>query len=213
MARKTKEEAQETYTALLDAAENVFREKGVTNTTLTDVAVAAGMTRGAIYWHFKDKIDLFKAMCDRAFMPMEALLNEVAAGPGNDPLQSLRQMALHMLNLVATDTRQRAVFDILFHHCEKNSALEFFVQDQEKRAECLDRVTLIFQAAVNQGQLPPDTDIWLAMHAHHAYLMGLISQWLESPEDYDLALHAETMVDIFLAGLKAKPPLKRSTEN
>ncbi|MFZ6647020.1 TetR family transcriptional regulator [Undibacterium sp. TJN25] len=207
MVRKTKEEAQETYTALLDAAENVFREKGVTNTTLTDVAVAAGMTRGAIYWHFKDKIDLFKAMCDRAFMPMEALLNEVAAGPGDDPLESLRQMALHMLNLVATDTRQRAVFDILFHHCEKNSALEFFIQENEKRSECLDQVTLIFQEAINKGQLPPETDVWLAMHAYHGYLMGLIHQWLESPEDYDLALHAEAMVDIFLAGLRARPPL------
>lgn len=210
MARKTKEEAQETYTALLDAAENVFREKGVTNTTLTDVAVAAGMTRGAIYWHFKDKIDLFKAMCDRAFMPMEALLNEVAAGPGEDPLASLRQMAVHMLHLVATDTRQRTVFDILFHHCEKNSALEFFIQDRERRAECLDQVVLIFQEAIARGQLPPETDVRLAMHAHHAYLIGLIHQWLESPEDYDLGLHAETMMDIFMAGLQARPPLKKN---
>lgn len=212
MVRKTKEEAQETYTALLDAAEQVFREKGVTNTTLTDVAVAAGMTRGAIYWHFKDKIDLFKAMCDRAFLPVEAIMNEIAAGPGSNPLESLRQMSIHMLNLAATDTRQRAVFDILFHRCEKNSVLELYIQDREKRDECQDQIVQIFQEAVNKGQLPPDTDTWLAMHAHRSYLMGLISQWLEAPEDYDLALHAETMIDIFQAGLQAKPPLRKSPQ-
>jgi TetR/AcrR family acrAB operon transcriptional repressor len=49
MARRTKEEAQATRTQLLDTAEVVFREKGVSRTTLTDIASAAGVTRGAIY--------------------------------------------------------------------------------------------------------------------------------------------------------------------
>lgn len=206
MARKTKEEAQETYNALLDAAERVFQEKGVTNTTLTDVASAAGMTRGAIYWHFKDKTALFKAMCDRAFLPMEALLNEVAAGPGQHPMMALRQMAVHMLHMISTDTRQRTVFDILFHRCEKNQQMDFFTAEQEKRAECLEQIAAIFQEAVRMGQLPPDTDTWLAMQAYHSYLMGLIHEWLMYSNDYDLGLHAETMVDIFIAGLQARPP-------
>jgi TetR/AcrR family acrAB operon transcriptional repressor len=195
----------------LDAAERVFREKGVTTTTLTDVANAAGMTRGAIYWHFKDKADLFKAMCDRAFLPMEALLNEVAAGPGNDPLGAIRQMAVHMLHMVSKDSRQRAVFDILFHRTEKNAQMDFFSTEQEKRDECLNQMVGIFQAAVQAGQLPPDTDTWLCMQAYHAYLMGLIREWLEFVDAYDLGLHAETMLDIFMAGIQARPPRKRST--
>src|SRR5450830_799065 len=119
MVRKTKEETLETYASLLDAAEQVFSQKGVTNTTLNDVAIAAGMTRGAIYWHFKDKNALLQAMCDRAFLPMEALLNEILETPDKDPIVALKQLDIHFLQIVSGDQRQRRVFDIIFHRCEK----------------------------------------------------------------------------------------------
>ncbi|WP_428719153.1 TetR family transcriptional regulator [Undibacterium curvum] len=211
MARKTKEEALETYAALLDAAEEVFASKGVTNTTLNDVASAAGMTRGAIYWHFKDKNALFQAMCDRAFLPMESLLNEISAAPDRDPIAALRQLNIHFLRQVASDLRQRKVFDIIMHRCEKNSDLPFFVDEREKRDECLAKVQGIIQNAVNQGQLPAQTDTWIAMQANHGFLIGLLREWLEDTRAYNMNEHAEAMVDMFLAGLIARPPLKKTS--
>ena len=71
MARRTKEEAQETRGRILDAAESVFHEKGVAHSSLAEIAQVAGVTRGAIYWHFKDKADLFEAMMDRVTLPLE----------------------------------------------------------------------------------------------------------------------------------------------
>lgn len=65
MVRKTKEEAAETRSRLLDTAEEVFLREGVTRTSLQRIAEAAGLTRGAIYWHFQDKADLFNAMMER----------------------------------------------------------------------------------------------------------------------------------------------------
>ena len=65
MARRTKEDAEATRNALLDAAERVFYDKGVSRASLDDIAREAGTTRGAIYWHFKDKADLFNAMMER----------------------------------------------------------------------------------------------------------------------------------------------------
>ncbi|MDO8650909.1 MAG: TetR family transcriptional regulator [Undibacterium sp.] len=209
MARKTKEDAQETYIALLDAAEQVFSEKGVTRTTLNDVATAAGMTRGAIYWHFKDKTALFQAMCDRAFLPMDALLNEIACTPDKDPIAALRQMSVHLLKQVACDQRQRKVFDIIFHRCEKTDEMAFFALEQEKRSECLSRMEAILQEAVAQGKLPTATDTWIAMRAIHSYLIGLIHEWLIDTKGYHLETHAEDMIDMFLAGLLARPPLKK----
>ena len=72
MVRRTKEEALETRDRILDTAEQVFSERGVARTSLADIADAAGVTRGAIYWHFKNKGDLFSAMLDRVALPMEA---------------------------------------------------------------------------------------------------------------------------------------------
>ena len=61
MARRTKEDAEATRNKLLDAAAEVFFAKGVAGASLSEVAQAAGLTRGAIYWHLKDKVDLFDA--------------------------------------------------------------------------------------------------------------------------------------------------------
>lgn len=208
MVRKIKGESQATYDALLDAAEKEFLEKGVTRTTLNDVASAAGVTRGAIYWHFKDKGALFQAMCDRVFLPMQALLHEVSAAPSSDPIASLRHLMLHMLMQVSGDVRQRNVFDIMFHRCEKNEEMTFLVHEREKRGECLARLELLLREAVSQKILPEATDTAVAVQALNAYLIGLIYEWLTDPSAYDLGEHAGAMLDIFLTGLLAHPPLK-----
>src|SRR3954470_16660398 len=66
MVRRTKEEALATRHSILDAAELLFEKRGVSRTSLQDIAEAAGVTRGAIYWHFQGKEDLFTAMMERA---------------------------------------------------------------------------------------------------------------------------------------------------
>lgn len=213
MVRKAKGESQATYAALLDAAEAAFSAKGVTRTTLNDVAAAAGMTRGAIYWHFKDKGALVQAMCDRVFLPMQTLLNELAALPGNDPLNALRQMMLHMLVQLAGDPRQHAVFDIMFHHCEKNDDMAFFKHEKEKRQQCLSKIDAIVAEAIVQGKLPAQTSRLLAVQAINGYLIGLMYEWLMDPSAYDLARHAPGMIDCFLSGLVAQPPLLQGVDS
>lgn len=56
---------EQTRSLLLDAAEEVFAEKGFTTATLDDIARAAGYTKGAIYKHFATKEELFLAVSDR----------------------------------------------------------------------------------------------------------------------------------------------------
>ena len=61
MARKTEQDKQETYRRLLTSASALFIEKGVATTTLNQIAERAGMTRGAVYWHFENVHTLFRA--------------------------------------------------------------------------------------------------------------------------------------------------------
>ena len=58
MARRTKEEALETRMQIIDAARRVFHAEGVNRSTLDKVAKAAGVTRGAVYWHFSSKQEI-----------------------------------------------------------------------------------------------------------------------------------------------------------
>ncbi len=57
--------SQKTQSALLDAAETLFFEKGVENTSVADVAAKAGCSVGALYHHFRDKKALLYALYDR----------------------------------------------------------------------------------------------------------------------------------------------------
>ncbi|HTS20470.1 MAG TPA: TetR family transcriptional regulator [Casimicrobiaceae bacterium] len=207
MARKTKTEAAITREQLLDAAERVFREQGVTRTSLAEVAAAAGVTRGAVYWHFRDKADLFEAMCERATLPLDALLSESASGPCSDPMAALRELSIAVLNTLAGDPRAQAVFEVIFHKTELTGELASVAGEREQeRCQCLANVERLLQQAVAVGQLPEDTDPGLAARFLHACIAGLMREWVLDKTAYDLAARAPAFVDAIIGGLVAHSP-------
>ena len=62
MAKRTKAEALKTRQELIETAIAQFAQHGVSKTTLNDIADAANVTRGAIYWHFENKTQLFNVV-------------------------------------------------------------------------------------------------------------------------------------------------------
>lgn len=207
MARKTKEDTELTYASLLDAAERVFFEKGVSQTTLSDIAAAAGLTRGAIYWHFKDKAALLHALFESATLPMEAMLTELDDSRAQDPLGALRQMCIHALSQLALSPRQQRIFSIMFHKCEcVGEVADVMEHELECRDECQGRLEGLLQQSLQKGLLPPDTDVFLCMQVIHNFMVGTMHQWLQAPEAYQLGKVAPSLVDMVLAGLIANPP-------
>ena len=62
MVRKTKEDAEQTRLAIMEAALQTFYEKGFSRTTFDEIARRIGLTKGAVYWHFKNKADIIAAI-------------------------------------------------------------------------------------------------------------------------------------------------------
>jgi TetR/AcrR family transcriptional regulator, acrAB operon repressor len=209
MARRTREEALETRERLLDAAEMVFRERGVTRTSLAEVATAAGMTRGAVYWHFKDKADLFRAMCDRATMPLDANFQRAGETAAADPLGTLRELSIGALRNLATHARTQNVFEIIFHKSELVDELaDLATTHRQDRAVCLAQIENIVRAAAAAGQLRADIDAALVTQALHGLIIGVMHEWVLDPAAYDLEAAAPALVDLFIAGVKAHPPCR-----
>jgi TetR/AcrR family acrAB operon transcriptional repressor len=211
MARKTKSEAAITREQLLDAAQRVFCERGVSRTSLAEVAAAAGVTRGAVYWHFKDKADLFEAMCERATLPLDLLLSEAASSPCSDPLEALRELATGVLTALATDARAQAVFEVIFLKTELTGELAPLAGEREtERCQCLSNIGHLVEQAIVIGQLPADTDADLTARYLHGCVGGIMREWVLDKSAYDLAACAPVFVDILMTGVLARPPRRAS---
>jgi TetR/AcrR family acrAB operon transcriptional repressor len=207
MARRTKHEARVTRERLLDAAEAIFCRRGVTRTSLSEVATAAGMTRGAVYWHFKDKADLFRAMCERATLPLDAMFERAGEAALTDPLGTLRALSIGALQSLAGDPRAQKVFEIVFHKSELVDELADLARaHRQERGACLAQIENIMRASAAAGQLPADLDPMLATQGLHALMVGIMHEWVLDPSAYDLRSAAPALIDMFLAGLRHQPP-------
>ena len=210
MVRRTKDEALETRNRILDAAEHVFSERGVSRTSLEDLAQAAGVTRGAIYWHFKDKSDLFAAMVNRVTLPMEAMVARSSDEAVEDPLASLKACAVNCLKRTATDPQCQRVFDVVTHKCEYLGEMQGVMgRISSIQKGCVDRSEQAIRNAIKRGLLPAHVNPRLAAIGLDAMLFGLISNWLANPGYLPLERHAEALIDSYINGLRSGPPPRR----
>lgn len=203
MVRKTKEEAQETRSRILDAAEQIFQRQGVSRTSLADIADEAGVTRGAIYWHFKNKADLYDAMIKRVLDPEEARCNaEIMAG--SDPLRFIRGLAVDFLQRLTRDSRYQRVFEIAWHKCEYVDEMAVI---RDSHLECGRRFIALLEEAMRRAlemdQLPSGACPRQAAVGLIALLDGLVVNWTLEPALFPLAEYAPGLVDTYLAGLRA----------
>lgn len=210
MVRRTKEEAQETRNQILEAAQRAFHERGVARTTLADIAAMAGVTRGAIYWHFSNKADLFQAMLDSLHEPLDALARASENQDELDPLGCMRRLLIQLLQQVELDPKVRRVNEILFHKCEFTDEMgDLRRQRQTAMLECNVRIELSLSNAVNRGQLPENLDTVRAAITLHAFIDGMLAQWLLVPDSFSLHEQAESWVDAGLDMLRLSPALRK----
>lgn len=204
MARRTKDEAEKTRDAILNAAEKVFYKHGVTRTSLQEVAAAAGVTRGAVYWHFKDKRELCEEMLNRVFLPYEDILNRLIESDSKTPLEDLMQSHCESLKLMATDKRRQRVMAILTFRCEYVAEMASMI---ERRRQCKDHMRQtclqLFERAKKLGILAPGYSPAVAATTLMALMSGLIIGWLEGRKNFDLVKSGIPCIENFFRTIKA----------
>ena len=206
MARCTKEEALATRNRLLDAAEHVFAEKGVSRTSLHDIAEAAGVSRGAIYWHFKNKADLFNAMMERTTLPLEDALHQIGDDPELDPLHELQRAILDTMRKIASDERTRRVFEVATLKVEYvDELLAVKARHLQCYVDGVGQMERSLREAALRRATPLRVSLSMAAQGLHALVVGLIHSWLLAPEAFELVGVAEMALGVYLAGLGLVP--------
>lgn len=214
MVRRTKAEAEATRNTLLDAAEHLFQVRGVSRTSLNDIAQAAGTTRGAIYWHFKDKADLFNAMMERVTLPFEETMSCVgkrAALEEGDPLQPMREAIAQALHKTATDEQTRRVFEIATLQVEYSEEMHAVRERHlQVRNQCVQQTADILRAAVKKTGTTLPIPLGSAAIGLHVVIDGLIQNWLLDPGAFDLEVCGARVVNTYLQGLGFPPKPQRT---
>ena len=214
MARKTKEEALATRQHILDVALRLFSQQGVSSTSLAEIAKAAGVTRGAIYWHFKDKSDLFNEIWALSESSIGDLEIEYRAKFPGDPLSVLREILVYVLEATVIEERRRLMMEIIFHKCEFVG--EMAVVQQAQRNLCLesyDRIEQTLKDCMDAKLLPANLLTRRAAILMRGYISGIMENWLFAPQSFDLKTEARDFVAILLEMCSFCPTLHNSAEN
>ncbi len=200
--RRTKEEAAVTRTTVLKAALSVFSAKGYAAATLDDVASAAKVTRGAIYWHFKGKADLYNTLTGE-LSARGANLVQQAVAEGGTFLDILRRVFVSQCALIEDDKEARAVMELALFKTGLDPELQAGRKKQlEAGNALLEGITQTMRQGIALGVLRNDIDPADMARAFIAFENGAIQLWLASPKSFSLKNSAESFADILIKGLQ-----------
>ena len=201
--RRTKEEAEQTRQLILATSLNLFAEQGVSSTSLLQIAKQAGLSRGALYWHFKDKWDIFDALWVQVAGPLTEISAASRSSETTDPLGSFERMiALLFVKLTEDATFRQVVSMLLIEHGvmsqqkTQSRMQEWHDTFQQRRIKTLTR-------AIECQQLPGDFDVQLGARYLHASIDAVIVHWLTHPDYFDLKAKASHFARAIIAGVKA----------
>lgn len=187
MVRKCKEDVETTLGLLLDAAEDVFSRRGYAQATFQEIADRASLTRGAIYWHFKDKDALLDAVLHRAPLPWDELPGHFNCLSQAPTVAQLSRALGDGLQQIVSDPRLHRITLILLHRTE--------LVDENYLVYCrltriLNRIKTYVTAALNmrfkEADGSPCKEIPAIATSIKTLLTGSIYEWLLNQEEIDL---------------------------
>lgn len=128
MARRTREEAEKTRQELLGMALQQYALHGIHNVSLKTIAAAAGVTHGALYWHFKNREDLILALCASVTLPFEQYYLEQLQAIDQNALKALKSFLIETSCHIASRDQAMQVY-ALFYSRRKELPQQADLQD------------------------------------------------------------------------------------
>ncbi|MGB7876325.1 MAG: TetR family transcriptional regulator, partial [Anaerolineales bacterium] len=200
--RRTKEEAAITREQLLKIALAAFSKKGYAATTLEDIAREAEVTRGAIYWHFGSKAELYNTLI-REYSSRGGAIMQQAASEGGTLLDILRRVFVRQLQAIEDNRDLRALMELYLFKTGLVPELEEGRQQQiESGVGLVEMITGIMGQGAELGLLRSDVEPIEMARAYLAFQNGLTQLWLTAPDQFSLKASAESFADILMAGLQ-----------
>lgn len=174
--RRTKEQAEQTRRTIMAAALRTFNRRGISRTTIEEIATAARVTRGAIYWHFTNKHTLLRAIRDEVTLPLidrsdfTLLIDRTA-----DPLNRVQRFLLDLVHALEEDSRVRLAFSVMSFKCEYVGELKGELKEYARKNERVRKtLTQVYAEARDRKQLRAGLTPEMAALETTVFLAGLL---------------------------------------
>jgi TetR/AcrR family acrAB operon transcriptional repressor len=203
--RKTKENAALTRQALLDGALRCFDRKGIAGSTLDDIAKAANVTKGALYWHFNGKDAVVRAMRDTVSLPIldRADVALLRGGEG-DPLARIESFLLGLLDSLANDVAMRTALTVMHFKCEYTGELEGQLENARANTRHIrDAYLKAYIDARRKGSLAAGIEPRAAATETMMFMAGMIRLWVLDPTAKGLRRDARAAVKAHVTAKRA----------
>ncbi len=180
----------------------MFARQGVTRTTFEEIAASAGVTRGAIYWHFADKTELFFAMREQVAVPMIDQIDlALLRAEGSDPLAGVERFLRGILGALESDPAARRTFQIMGFKCEYVGELERELGLQRLRcSELVSKLTQTYGRARRAGRLRAGLRPSMAALETCSFVIGLTRLWLLDAKGSLLRRVARRLISAHVGG-------------
>ncbi len=204
LPRKTKEDSQITRSRLLESALDVFSRKSFSDVTLSEIAEKVGMTKGALYWHFKSKNDIFLKLVEEICLDAEKQFSEKYGEP--ETLADLREHYRRRLIPPDKDDRFMKVHALMLRRFEwpeeVRSNVFSILKDRIKRENKI--VCALLIKSRNEGLIKQDIDPMAAASAITSVFYGLFILAVNEIVAEDLSEYADFICDAFKKELTAR---------
>ncbi len=199
--KRTKEEAEKTRQDIVDAGLIMFGKKGIESTRVEDIAREAGVTRGAFYYHFKNKYDLYIHLLKLRADYYNRIIGECM----NSEQVSILKIRSYMVDVLlkhANDKKFSAFNEMILHKSEKIDDMLKTMKESEK-----ERIipTGLFIETIDEGKsdgsIKSEISTGYVVMAIFIFIQGAILFSMANKDRFSLEEKAEGLVDSFLIGV------------
>jgi TetR/AcrR family acrAB operon transcriptional repressor len=198
--RRTKEAAEETKQKIIDAAVELFETNGYNATRIEDIAEKTGMTRGAVYWHFKNKDDLYMSIFELFEKRLDRLLDE-SKEKTNSQIERLRWIIVNMITRpdILVGFRQMKMISVSnLRLAQTSNVLQ--KKGESVAAKYIGTLARIIEACIAAGEMRNDINSEHAAWLTAFCIAGAVGINLKKPTLIPLKGSADDIVNLFLKG-------------
>ncbi len=202
MPRRTKEEAEQTRTAVLNSALDLFYEKGYSRTTFDEIAKRINLTKGAVYWHFRNKADLLAEL-----MRIKCNEQQEKTAIKTEEIQTFADFRASMLHDVREMQNNKEFCKFLFfimYQMEWSEAIFQKISNQIRdiRDFPFDQLKEILTNLQKNGEIAPDTDIMDTANILMCMWRGVVGEYIGRTRPLDLTHTLLKSFDLIMDGIR-----------